>query len=106
MFEATRESLDEYGAIRPAAWLLWIGVAGELRTGLEESGLEQLEIGEAPDLIRGAGGLEDAHRGVGGKRAIDLRQHDDAVRTVKDAGMRGIGSAGTAQIFSLLIQLD
>jgi hypothetical protein len=103
VFQAARVRLDEDGAIRCAARLFGIGVAGELWAGFEERGLEQLEIGETPYLIGGAGGVEHAHGGVGGERAIDLRQDNDTVRAIEDAGVRGIGGAGAANQLSLLV---
>ena len=61
VFEAAGVGLDEDRAVGRTAGLFGIGMGSKLRARLEECGLEQLEVGETPDLIGASRGLESAH---------------------------------------------
>src|SRR5690242_20064334 len=54
VFEATGSGLDEVRGVGSATRFFGISVAGQLRTRLEQAGMEQLEIGESPDLMAAA----------------------------------------------------
>src|SRR5580700_8402594 len=97
----------ENRAIGSDARLLRINLAVPVLAGVKVCSLEELEVGETPDLIaQSAIKVREIHRGVGGDYAVEFGQDDEVVRREHGVGKCGISAAAGANQFALVIDFD
>ncbi len=107
VFETAAESLHEDRAIRSAARLFGTNLGIAIFADIEVGSFEQLEIGQAPDLIRDAGkDVVIVHGRVSRDDAIDFGEDDQAVRSEECVGERRVGVAGGANDFAVVVDFD